>query len=190
MPGRYNEKVLEGGRRVGKVNFIQGGNRYIILVSKLYYYSINNPTIDGSTTLDPRSTTLLIKEDQHIIRLVARFGTKKWPLISERLCAETAFERTGKQCRQRYWDANSGGTTISTPRSPLPCGAKRTKNASSLLISNTETSGKSFPSYLLAGKPCSIPELTTRSRIIFTRQFADACAGSTSFRARKTAHSK
>lgn len=40
-----------------------------------------------------------IQEDQHIIRLVAKFGTKKWPLISERLCAETEFERTGKQCR-------------------------------------------------------------------------------------------
>jgi hypothetical protein len=48
-----------------------------------------------------RSTHYLTKEDQQIVRLVSKYGTKKWPLISEKLCAETEFERTGKQCRER-----------------------------------------------------------------------------------------
>lgn len=57
-----------------------------------------------------RGTSTLIQEDQQIVRLVAKFGTKKWPLISEKLCAETEFERTGKQCRERYLRDNTDGT--------------------------------------------------------------------------------
>jgi hypothetical protein len=57
-----------------------------------------------------RGTQSFIQEDQQIVRLVAKFGTKKWPLISEKLCAETEFERTGKQCRERYFDLKKDGT--------------------------------------------------------------------------------
>lgn len=68
-----------------------------LLGSQPLHYSFYNYTIIQSITqlsMDRRLWTpevlqINIQEDQHIIRLVAKFGTKKWPIISERLCSET-----------------------------------------------------------------------------------------------------
>ena len=43
------------------------------------------------------------KEDEAIIRLVGKYGTKRWSVISENLNKEDlGVQRTGKQCRTRY----------------------------------------------------------------------------------------
>ena len=43
-----------------------------------------------------------IGEDEAIVRLVNKYGTKRWSIISEQLNKEAfSVERTGKQCRTR-----------------------------------------------------------------------------------------
>lgn len=61
--------------------------------------------VDGKTgpssTFERRAWTR--KEDDAIIRLVEKFGTKRWSIISDNLNDENHdTERTGKQCRTRW----------------------------------------------------------------------------------------
>jgi hypothetical protein len=59
----------------------------------------------GGSTYERRAWTR--KEDDAIIRLVEEYGTKRWSVISDHLNGENhGTERTGKQCRTRYRQAD------------------------------------------------------------------------------------
>ena len=45
---------------------------------------------------------ILIQEDQALIKLVNKFGSKSWLYISKILSEGQSLERTGKQCRERW----------------------------------------------------------------------------------------
>lgn len=85
------------------------------------------------------------------MRLVGKYGTKKWPLVSEKLCLETRFERTGKQCRERYALKHVDGITTWTPRSTTAYGARRTSSGCSRRTRCTGTGGSAFPVCWKAG---------------------------------------
>ena len=55
----------------------------------------------GGSSYERRAWTR--KEDDCIIRLVEKYGTKRWSVIAENLNKESlGAQRTGKQCRTRW----------------------------------------------------------------------------------------
>jgi hypothetical protein len=54
--------------------------------------------------MDPKGRDCLIQEDNCLIKLVNRYSTKNWSTIATKLCDGTAYERTGKQCRERWYN--------------------------------------------------------------------------------------
>jgi transcriptional activator Myb len=47
---------------------------------------------------------IFIQEDQLLKSLVLEFGLKKWSVIAEKVSGPSVFFRTGKQCRERWYN--------------------------------------------------------------------------------------
>jgi len=69
--------------QLGETNKLgrRGTGRYTILHSIILLFIIIQLSMDRRLWT-PSVMFYSMQEDEHIVRLVAKFGTKKWPLIS------------------------------------------------------------------------------------------------------------
>ena len=74
--------------------FINSNLLYTIIIVDQYYVKSQRLGID--------STPCSIQEDDRLLKIIKKYGTKNWSLVSDKLSIGTTFERTGKQCRERY----------------------------------------------------------------------------------------
>ncbi len=105
-------------------------------------------------------------EDEAIIKLVDKYGIRKWTLISRRLQEEYQIHgRSGKQCRERYGASDNhraGGTTTSIQRSPRGRSPPRRRPSSSRRRRSSGTSGPRSPSSSRGALTTSLKTTSTR----------------------------
>lgn len=97
---------------------------------------------------------------------------KKWSMVSKIMEQEFGMTgRSGKQCRERYDESDSGGTTSWTPASTISPGASRRKRYYFATTTTSAIAGLGLRRIFQAGR-------TTPSKIIFIPPLERPSAGS------------
>ena len=128
---------LEGGLGLELWQFFFNSNLlYTIIFVAQYYVKSQRLVLD--------STKWSIQEDDRLLKIIKKYGTKNWSLVSDKLSIGTTFERTGKQCRERYIILDKDGITIWTLTSIMRIGPGRKMRNYSKHIGLWAASGNKF----------------------------------------------